>query len=387
MADEVVEALPLFAEFPEEIRARILESMNAGLSPGDPMYQDDTPGAVMSDVAGLIALEMDRIYDRMNTEFIAATNPITATGARQDQWLAALQLPARAAAVAASGEVRFTGAPGTSVPAGFVVSTEAPAEDVDPVEFATTSTVTVGAGGTVTAAVQATEAGSAGNVPAASVTFVVTPGVAVTVTNLAAMTNGADVESDERVAARINQHLAGTAGGGNADFYVSLLLGVPGVGGVTVEPNTPSSGAVRLWVTDVNGDPISSTFLATLQALIDPSATSAQGLGAATIGADVEVATPTTTTANVVADVSLLAGYSLDGSGATINVTAACVAALEGYVNGLRTGADVQRNRAIAALLAVEGIDDVPALTINGTGADLAIAATATAQLGTVTLT
>jgi len=178
--------------------------------------------------------------------------------------------------------------------------------------------------------------------------------------------------------------MRGTKGAGNVDYYENIALNYPGVGFVTVQPNTPELGDVRVVIRDVNGDPEPSFVIEGLQALLDPSGSSTQGAGEATIGAQVTVATPTGHVYAVTAAITPEPGYSVTGTGGTKALHDPIVAALGRYNDGLDVGADPIRNKILAAIVDVEGVADAN-LTVPAT--DVAVGSTEVAVLGTVTLT
>ena len=77
-------------------------------------------------------------------------------------------------ATPATGTVIFTGQPGTVIPAGFVVLTEA-AGTFPAIEFKTKERVQIGEDGTATAAVECLEPGTVGNVAAHTITLLSEP--------------------------------------------------------------------------------------------------------------------------------------------------------------------------------------------------------------------
>lgn len=109
-------------------------------------------------------------------------------------------------------------------------------------------------------------------------------------------------------------------------------------------------------------------------------------LGQAPIGARVSVDTATQVPIDVVATVATSSGYSLDGSGGTIDITPQIEAALEAYIDTLVPGDDVIYNSIKAAFFTVTGVYDISAVTIEGGSSNVAIASSQIASLGTVTL-
>lgn len=378
-----LDLLPIYGEYPEDIRARLLASMNAGVSPSDPMYASDVPGDPFSTLSGPVAQEFDLAYDRMN-QIPAQALPATASGLHLERWADTLGIPGRKAPSKASGQVTITGTNGTPIPVGTPVSTTAPSPESPPVEFVTLAPATI-SGGSVTVDIEAIEAGTVGNVPANSVTLIDGVSGVASVTNADPITSGSDRELDESLSRRVLAAMRGTTGSGNVDYYVNLILGQPGVGVVTVHANDPAPGNVRIDVADVNNDPVSGVLLSALQALVDPSTSSAQGAGQAPIGAAVTITTPSPETTDIVVPLTFRPGYSLDGAGGTIACGPAVEAAVREYVDSLGVGDDVIRNHIIGAAIVVEGVANVGNVLIDGSPTDKAIASTKVAVVGTFT--
>ena len=188
----------------------------------------------------------------------------------------------RNVAQVASGTVTFTGAEGTPVPIGTIVSTESGSEaDTDGVSFAT---VALGAvtGGYVDIPVQCIEAGAVGNVPAGSIVLLDTavPGITA-IQNAGATFGGSDDEDDESFRSRAIIRAALRPQGGNKDGYVALALLEPDIAfgyvedlwniigpGATVVSGV---GSARLHLTGNQVAYISPPTIDQLQSLIDPS--------------------------------------------------------------------------------------------------------------------
>jgi uncharacterized phage protein gp47/JayE len=157
-----------------------------------------------------------------------------------------------------------------------------------------------------------------------------------------------------------------------------------------VQPNVPSLGHVTVVITDINNDPAPSLLVDALQADLDPSASATQGAGAATIGATVHVSTPASFAVTVEAEVTLAAGYSLDGAAGTHAVRENVQASIARYVNGLPVGGDVLHNKVIEAIVSVLGVVDVneTTLELNGVVGNTSVSSTQVASLTTpITLT
>lgn len=380
---DLTDQLPLAVETPETIKARLLADANAGIDPNDPLYLDTVPGAIWNDLNGAVVLELDRVYDRMHTEVPAAALPATSTGLWLDAWALAFGLE-RLDETAAFGSVEFTAASGTVISTGTQVSTVQTSADADPVTFETTEGGIVGISGVLAVPVIATTPGAAGNVAANTVTVLASSVEnPTTVTNPASITGGSDVETDEHLAGRIARKMAGAGAGGNIDWYITEALNEPGVGNVTVFPNTPSLGHVTLSITDVNNQPFApgSPVVASLKNRLDPSGTEAQGAGQAPPGATVNVTTPLATAITIAAGLTLAAGYSLNGTGGTSPVGAKIATAVTRYVNTLPVGGDVIRDQVLAAIVGVFGVIKTTSLTLNAGTSDIPISSSQVASL------
>jgi uncharacterized phage protein gp47/JayE len=357
----------------DRIRARLSARANLGVDPSSPAFLDAILGSIFGDLEGPAALELDEFYDFV--EVVArAVIPSSSFGEWLDDWAESLGLARRDQAFA-GGVLRFTGTPGSEIAAGQQVTTVTATDDEDPVAFQVTAGGIIDGTGSIDLDATAVAAGSAGNVPAGTLTrpALEIDGVSA-VTNPAAMTGGADVESDELLSARVSDALAGDVGAGTQADYRRWGLAWPGVGHVTVRPVARGPGTVDVFITDLNNDPMPAGAVDGLQAQLDP--VTGEGLGLAPIGHDVLVQTPAAFAVAIAATVAFDDGYTLDGTAGTHALRATIEAAIGRYVNGLDVGADVVRNKVIAAIVDVQGVADVTALTLNGAGAgDLAVPA------------
>jgi uncharacterized phage protein gp47/JayE len=368
----------LVVETPDTITARVLADMNAGVDPTDPFFTDVVGGGINNTLVRCVSLEQDRLYDRINSLVLLAI-PTRAIGDFLDAWADAVGLE-RLDETKAAGVETFTGPEGTPIPTGAQLTTVAIDDDTEAIAFQTTAGGVIDVSGTLDLPIEALEAGSAGNVPANSVTLWPAGPGGVTVTNANRITGGSDVETDDHLAGRIKTKLSGTGGAGNVDFYANAALNYPGVGYVTVQANTPARGDVTILLTDVNNDPVPSSIIDGFKAKMDPYPGEVGG-GDAPIGAAILVDTPAWTNVAADATITAAAGYTLDGTGGTRALRGPVVAALRAVVNTLPAGATVRHNRVLAAIMDVDGVVDVPALTLNGSAGDVAVDATHVATL------
>lgn len=220
-------------------------------------------------------------------------------------------------------------------------------------------------GGKLATLAIATEAGSAANVNAASISGVTPPITGVTVTNPAKMGGGADTESDEPLRVRVVGGFE-DEGGANRVFYEKIALDYPGVGRVTVIPKwvAGAPNTVKVVVTDADGQAVSQAIVDGLQNLLDPSL--GLGGGLAPVGVEVTVATATPLAVTVTSTVEHDVGYSLDGTGGTAATRALLTKAISDYLLTVQSGSEVVQRMVIKAEMGVPGVHDV---TVVLTGA------------------
>ena len=163
-----------------------------------------------------------------------------------DEWLeawAALKGITRKSATAASGTGLFTGSPSVGVVANGASVTSA-----DGTLYTVTAGGTCGGGGTVTVALTAAVAGSAGNLVAGSSLTLTTPpdGVNAMGSVATALTGGADAELDDALRTRMLIRYAAPPQGGAVADYLEWTLAVPGVTRAWIAPL--GGGAGTVWV-------------------------------------------------------------------------------------------------------------------------------------------
>lgn len=278
------------------------------------------------------------------------------------------------------GEVTFTGSDGVVVPSDTVVA--APAYGV---QFTTVGDVTL-TGGTATAEVTCTTIGTAGNVPAGSITQIMTSIAGVSsVTNEKGFSGGVNREDDDTFRERIYEKVRDPATSGNKADYRNWAREIAGVGRVQVLSLWNGPGTVKVTFLDSNGDPASEDLVEEVQTHIDPEPQQ-EGNGRAPIGALVTVTTASTKTVDVSAKVSLGVAGDLE------KVEEDFSAALDTYFREI--GYDEKTKSVSAAkigniLFDVPGIVDYDAtsLRVNGGTAAVSIDEEEVLRAGTVTLT
>ncbi|GEO26220.1 hypothetical protein AAC03nite_20050 [Alicyclobacillus acidoterrestris] len=170
----------------------------------------------------------------------------------------------------ATGQVTFTGTPGTLIPSGTRVSTVS-TDTTQAVFFDTQADATIGSDGTVTVAVTAEDAGTGGNVPANSITLLgdTIDGIS-SLTNSAATTGGLDDEDDDSYLARYLTKVQNPSSGGNKADYINWAMEVAGVGGVSVIPVRDGPGTVSIAIINTDKVPASQDLVDAVQNYIAP---------------------------------------------------------------------------------------------------------------------
>jgi len=303
---------------------------------------------------------------------LQTTRLATSTGTDVDSFIADFGLT-RLAAVAATGSVTFSRAStgiAAFVPVGATVLTldqtqtfTVVADTANPAYVATPTPGFNIASGTVslTCTVQAVNAGTVGNVLAATIGLISSaiPGVD-TVTNSAAFTNGENAETDAAVRARFQNFLATRAEATVAavDYAISSVQsGLTYV--VTENVNSLAAydpGNFVVYVDDGSGAP-PSTLLTAVSLAID---------AIRPIGSTFNVLEPTKVGAAVTLTITVAAGAI------KANLIGPTETAVTAFINALPMGAILPWSRiAQVAYDSSSSITNVSAVAVNGATADI----------------
>lgn len=291
----------------------------------------------------------------------------------------------RKAAIAATGEVTITGIEGTVVPAGTMFSTPSLNEDDPSMTYETTQEVTIPTTtpttdettddteddttdstddeilyGSVTAPIECTEPGAAGNAAKNTVIFLDSSVDGIeSVTNPAAITGGTDEETDEALIERIMEYdqTQGDSFVGNVADYKRWAMSVSGIGNASVIPANDNTGTVQIVLTDTNGDPASEALCTDVyDYIMSPDNPEAR---LAPINAVLDITTPTLVEIAVQATVELTAEAVLE------DVSAAFLASLTAYMPEAQDDGEVKITRVAAILSGTEGVNDFDDLQIG----------------------
>ncbi len=364
----------------EQIMQRMLDKVPSDIdkSEGSFIWDAGAPVAFMLSEAAIWAQELLR-------------RGFASTAASTDDSYRSEELDLRAAehgvtrrvAVPASGIIRFTGEPGKTVPAGTIVST--PADDVSgeaSQEYETTAVVTISASSTGEAPIRALVAGKSSNVAAGTVTILSTAVNGVTgVSNPAALTGGADIETDSSLLERFYAKVRNQGTSGNKAQYMQWASEIAGVGASRVIPLWRGPGTVGIYVLDTDKRAANTDIVTAVQQYIDPTQ-DGQGEGTAPAGPIVTVMPAQEVPINISVQLTLASDATLD------EVKALIQTGVTSYLKQLAFADSLVRYTRIAAiLLDIPPIIDYSNLTVNGTSdKNIEIGASQVAVLGTVTV-
>ena len=253
----------------------------------------------------------------------------------------------RLAATRATGTVTFSGSAGSAIAVGVEVKT------LGGVAYVTTASGTIGSGGTLTLAAQASVTGLAGNaVAGAAVTLTSAPAGVQSSATAGAMTGGTDVESDAALLARLLYLLRNPPMGGAAHDYVRWAMSVAGVTSATCFSGRRGPGTVDVAVMTAGG-PASGSLVAAVHAYIDT---------VRPVTADCLVVAPTAVPVAVTATLVLAAGYTITDVAQRLN------AAVAAYFAALGPGDPVVRSKLQAIISIAAGVAD---FTLAAPGANV----------------
>jgi len=346
--------IPDFLQEDEEtIHRRMLEKAPPGISTkeGDFFWDATRPTAI--EKAEVTQLKLQNI--------LRLAFPQTSYGQYLD-FLGEMKGVFRHPATPATGTVIFTGQPGTVIPAGFVVLTEA-AGPSPAIEFQTKERVQISEEGTVTVAAECLKSGSIGNVAANTITLLSEPinGIA-SVTNPEPFTGGTEMEDDdgfrERILAAYDEPLSGAK-----KDYIRWAKEVPGVGDVYVIPLWAGPGTVKVLIMDSNGQPANQELIEAVQNHIAPDGNLGGGL--APIGADVTVDAPEVFEVNIALTIVLKDGYSLEDVMEDLTANIKQFLGTFEINTGDRPLDRITVTRLGHVVLSTEGIADYSGLTVN----------------------
>lgn len=253
-------------------------------------------------------------------------------------------LARKAPTAATGGQVRVTGTPSTPVSSALTLFHD------DGTQFVTTSTGTIGGGGSLDLDAEAVTEGSAGNRIVDDELTIQSPptGVDSTATVIADFSGGTDIESVDALVARVLTRMrAGNAGGTHLD-YEQWALAVDGVLSADCLPTRlgPGTVSVAVFTEAASGyrTPAGSTLRAAVLAELDDQRP---------VTAEVDVPTVTEVAVDVtITDLEVEPGF--DGA----EVATAIEDAVEAFIFGLTTGDTLYLTQLGRTIAGVAGVRD-----------------------------
>lgn len=345
-----------------EILGKLLDAM--------PDSYQKTIGFPTYDLLAAVSLRMGET-DRQLAAAADKLDPEKLTGDELDRYIFPRAGLERRQATFAHGVVHVTGTGTVEQGALF--------ESGGGVQFAATETVEVKGEGDVP--VTCRMDGSAGNLPAHSITQMpVTIGGISACDNPAPITGGYAEEDDAAYYARYLLKIRTPATSGNIYHYQSWALEVAGVGAVKVFPLGHGANTVDVVLVDNTGQPAGEDLVRTVQDYIDPESTG-EGRGQAPIGARCYVSAATAKPLDIRCTVTRL------GSAEQGAITAAIRETLQKYFAEIAFKQPrVSYARISDRILDVPGVLDHEGLIVAGGTANIRIGAREVATLGEVTV-
>lgn len=305
-------------------------------------------------------------YGQTLNGFIDILFPSAASGEYLDLHAAQIGMQRQPGAKAAV-TVTFTGVNGTMIPKGTVVCTE------DALCFLTAETVTI-ADGSASVLCIAEAVGADYNVAEATVTQMAMNIHGVyALTNAAAGTGGADIESDADLWKRYHERRTEPITSGNANHYVMWAKEVTGVSYARCIPLWNGNGTVKVIIAGADRSALDDTIVAACAAHIEEERP---------IGAAVTVVSVAEASVAVDASVTLAAGHTADGVKAELSAAIGRLLAAQPFAEER----DVPYSRFLACLLQCAGVADYSEFKVNGAKTALHIGQGTIPKLGAVTV-
>jgi len=322
---------------------------------------DKTVGSFFYDTQKPLAIELSRIYKKINT-ILKNAFARTATGKWLDYKVAEQGLTRREATFS-SGTVIITGDVGAQIQQGDKVM-------ADRLTFTVTRTQTL-TNGQAEVSVVCDTPGLVGNVPVGAInTFPVTLSGLISVTNPAAMTGGYDEESDDSLRQRYFEKVSAPATSGNKHHYRLWAKEVPGVGDARVVPLWNGPGTVKVIIVNALKLAAEPGLVSTVAAHIEDNRP---------IGAEVTVISA----APVFINISIVINKRPGAVDVQNEVETAITAFLReiAFVNEYVSIAHVG-----GRILACAGVRDFRELTVNGGTMNIPVGQNQVAVLGSVNI-
>lgn len=191
----------------------------------------------------------------------------------------------------------------------------------------------------------------------------------------AVLTPGEDEEETEAFRKRYFDSLNAEAFGGNIKDYKEKVNALPGVGGVKVYPVWNGGGTVRLAIVASDYSVPEIDLIESVQTAIDPTGYQGEGVGIAPIGHVVTVTGVTSSTVDIVTEITYQEGWTWQ------DVKTYAEAAVDAYFKELAQAWDdnealiVRISQIEIRFLDLPGIVDIANTTLNGLAQNLTLGA------------
>ena len=314
-------------------------------------------------------------------QVMALTRASTSVGKDLDSWLADFNIITRLPAVSAIGAVtfgRYTTTAQAVIPIGGTVQTSDGTQQftviIDTTQAAYNATLggyvmAIGIG-SITATVQAVNAGTQGNINANTLTQIASSMQVDTVNNTAPYTSGANAESDAAALSRFQATLLGLRDGTRASISAaiqSLQLGIQ----YSIIANQTLAGATQNGFFYIVISPFTSTLQSSVYSAVD-------AVRAFTETFAVYAATQSAVTVTVT--VTAASGYT------HTSVAAAVQTAIQNFIAAIPLGSGMAWSQLYSVIWGVAGVSDATLLLVNGGTTDIAAVATIALTAGTITV-
>ncbi|MGC6386581.1 baseplate J/gp47 family protein [Ewingella sp. S1.OA.A_B6] len=291
--------------------------------------------------------------------------PWSATDENLAGWAALKSVTQKAANAGTNNAVIFTGTAGKKIPVGAVLNRG------DGYQYTTDTEVTIVDAGSGTGSITAvlldpnddpTGGGAAGNTPAGTQLTLDSSisGIDSVITISTAITNGADIESEDAFRTRMLLAYQNTPQGGNDDDYESWALAVSGVTRAWTARRLMGAGTVGVYImtdgtgTSNNGFPVGTDGISELENWSAVKATGDQGR----VADYIYPLQPVTALVYVCSPIRKTVNFIIDGISTADSMTTATInAAIDGvfFESGDPTGGKVLLSDLVIALSNVSG--------------------------------
>lgn len=328
---------------------------------------DDTEGGFPWDFTKPSALEKAEMLEFHLVQTLKIMFPAWADAAWLDLHAKARGLQ-RKPANKATGKLRITGIPGTTIPSGYKFAS--PAIDGNTsIEYETVGRHDIGTSGVVDVLISSIETGTIGNVPIGTITLMMTPLSGITsITNIDPVTGGTTEEDDDTLRIRLAELDAaeGASFVGSDNDYIKWAKEIPGVGSALIIPEWNGPGTVKVIVIDANGQPANLTIInAVYNNIISPIDRIKRK---APIGATVTVEAPMPKVLNYVFALDIHMGETQG------TVLERFGTQLQSYYIEVKKEGVVRHTQIASILTKTPGVKDFTGLRINGITSNIVIA-------------